>query len=205
MPQLRLSELANRNVHRLYPQQKHTACYTNTYLGSCLHFQLLLSHSRHLCESSQAPLRYILVASGSSSLQPVHYFLSEPHIHYYLHIIYHTEISQPVTMPALHFHTERLEFEDPENPSGDWGTVFTILRDYVQPDSTLSLDEAVDRAAEFYTDGYRKNSPINQISIILGDQIPYDNPAHAKLAHFLLALGESRKWFAKSAHVRTLC
>jgi hypothetical protein len=63
------------------------------------------------------------------------------------------------------------------------GSVFTILRDYVQPDSTLSLDEAVDRAAEFYTDGYQKNSPFNETSIVLGDQIPYDNPAHTKLAH----------------------
>jgi hypothetical protein len=70
----------------------------------------------------------------------------------------------------------------------------------VQPDSTLSLDEAVDRAAEFYTDGYQKNSPINETSIILGD----DNPAHTKLAHFLLALGKSHKWLAKSAHVRSL-
>ena len=110
-------------------------------------------------------------------------------------------------MPALHFHTERLGFEDPETPGNlrkEWGSVFAILRDHVQPDSTLSLDEAVDRAAEFYTDGHQKNSPINQISIILGDQIPYDNPAHTKLTHFLLALGKSRKWLAKSVHLRTL-
>ena len=110
-------------------------------------------------------------------------------------------------MPALHFHTERLGLEDPETPENhvtEWRSVFAILCDYVQPDSTLSLDEAVDRAAEFYTDGYQKNSPINQISIILGDQIPYDNLAHTKLAHFLIALGESRKWLAKSVHVRTL-
>jgi hypothetical protein len=63
------------------------------------------------------------------------------------------------------------------------GSVFAILRDYVQPDNTLSLDEAVDCATEFYTDGYQKNSPINETSIVLGDQIPYDNPAHTKLAH----------------------
>src|SRR5436309_3006153 len=115
-------------------------------------------------------------------------------------------------MPALHFHTECLRLEDPETPENhvkEWRSVFTILHDYVQPDSTLSLDEAVDRAAEFYTDGYqrdgfRRNSSINHISIILGDQIPYDNPAHTKLAHFLQAFGKSRKWFAKSAHVRTL-
>jgi hypothetical protein len=109
-------------------------------------------------------------------------------------------------MPALHFRTERLGIEDletPENHVKEWRSVFAILRDYVQPDSTLSLDEAVDRAAEFYTDGYR-SSPINHISIILGDQIPYDNPAHTKLAYFLLALGKSRKWFSNSAHVRTL-
>ena len=110
-------------------------------------------------------------------------------------------------MPALHFHTERLGLRDPESPENlrkEWGSVYAILRDYVQPDSTLSLDEAVDRAAEFYTDGYQKNSPFNETSIVLGDQIPYDNPAHIKLAHFFLALGKSRKWLVKSVHVRTL-
>ena len=108
-------------------------------------------------------------------------------------------------MPALHFHTERLGLEDPETPENhvtEWRSVFAILCDYVQPDSTLSLDEAVDRAAEFYVDSYRK-SPINHISIILGDQIPYDNPAQTKLAYFLQALGKSGKWFAKSGQVRT--
>ena len=115
--------------------------------------------------------------------------------------------SQPVTMPALQFHTECLGLEDPETPENirkEWGSVFAILRDYVQPDSTLSLEEAVDRAAEFYTDGYQKSSPINHTLIVLGDQIPYDNPAHTKLAHFFPALGKSRKWLAKSIHVRTL-
>jgi hypothetical protein len=84
-------------------------------------------------------------------------------------------------MPVLHFHTECLGLEDPENLRKEWGSVFAILRDYVQPDSTLSLDEAVDRVAEFYTDGYQKSSPINHTLIILSDQIPYDNPAHIKL------------------------
>jgi hypothetical protein len=86
-------------------------------------------------------------------------------------------------MPALHFHTECLGLEDPETPENlrkEWGSVFAILCDYVQPDSTLSLDEAVDRAAKFYTDGYQKSSPINHILIILGDQIPYDNPGTYK-------------------------
>ena len=107
-------------------------------------------------------------------------------------------------MPALHFHSERLELEDPEtdNLNKEWGSVFATLSDYVQPDSTLSLDEAIDRVAEFYTNGYQKSSPINHILIILGDQIPYDNPAHTKLADFFPALGKSRKWLAKSVHVR---
>ena len=110
-------------------------------------------------------------------------------------------------MPALHFHTERLGLEDPESPEDlrkEWGSVYAILSDYVQPDSTLSLDEAINRAAEFYVDGYQRSPPINHTLIILGDQIPYDNPAHIKLAHFFPALGKSRKWLAKSIHVRTL-
>jgi hypothetical protein len=118
-----------------------------------------------------------------------------------------SNFSQPVTMPGLHFYTERLGFKDPETPETlrkEWWSVFAILRDYVQPDSTLFLDEAVDRAAKFYTDGYQKNSPINHTLIILGDQIPYDNPAHIKLAYFFLALGKSRKWLVKSVYVRTL-
>jgi hypothetical protein len=116
-----------------------------------------------------------------------------------------SQTSQPIIMSALHFHTERLGCENPETPKilrKEWESVFDILRDYVQPDGTP--DEAVDRTAEFYTNGYQKNSPINVTSIILGDQIPYDSLAHTKLAHFLLALGKSRKWLAESAHVRTL-
>jgi len=97
-------------------------------------------------------------------------------------------------MPALHFHTERLGLKDPETPENlrkEWGSVFAVLSDYVQPDSTLSLYEAVDRVAEFYTDGYQKSSPINHTLIILGDQIPYDNPAYTKLAYFFPALGKA--------------
>ena len=109
-------------------------------------------------------------------------------------------------MPALHFHSERLELEDPEtdNLNKERGSVFATLSDYVQPDSTLSLDEVINRTTEFYVDGYQRNSPINHTLIILGDQIPYDNPAYTKLAHFFLALGKSRKWLGKSVHVRTL-
>jgi hypothetical protein len=124
-----------------------------------------------------------------------------------LHTKISSNFSQPVTMPALHFDAECLGLEDPETPEDirkEWGSVFAILSDYVQPDSTLSLDEAIDRVAEFYTDGYLKPPPINHILIILGDQIPYDNPAHTKLADFFPALGKSRKWVVKSVHVRTL-
>ena len=137
----------------------------------------------------------------------MHCYLLSNCVAYHLQHQNQSNFSQPVTMPTLHFHTEGLGFEDPETPKTlreEWGSVFAILRDYTQPDSPLSLDEVVDRAAEFYTDGYQKNSPINGTAIILGDQIPCDNPAHTKLANFLLALGKSRKWLAKSVHVRTL-
>ena len=110
-------------------------------------------------------------------------------------------------MSALEFHTERLWSDEPEHAgdnNDEWRSVFEILRDYVQPDSTLSLDEAVNRAAEFYTDTMEKKNPINSTLIILGDQIPYDNPGHAKLAKFFLALGKSQKWFAKSHFVRII-
>ena len=108
-------------------------------------------------------------------------------------------------MPTPNFNTERLGLEDPDVPETreEWRSVFAILGDYVQSDSTLSLDEAVDRAAEFYSEDHRP-SPINHTLIVLGDPIPYDNPAHTKLADFFLALGKSRKWFAKSKHVCTL-
>src|SRR5277367_6521884 len=59
-----------------------------------------------------------------------------------------SNFSQLVAMPALHFHTERLGLKDPESPENlrkEWGSVYAILRDYVQPDSTLSLDEAINR------------------------------------------------------------
>jgi hypothetical protein len=54
-------------------------------------------------------------------------------------------------MPALNFTCRDLDFDKPnENPElrDRWEWLFAIFSDYVQPDSSISLDEAIKRAAQ---------------------------------------------------------
>ncbi|RMD44081.1 hypothetical protein DV735_g975, partial [Chaetothyriales sp. CBS 134920] len=104
-------------------------------------------------------------------------------------------------MTPLLFPAKRFEGDGtPEDVRKAWRTVWTALSDYIQPNSKLSLDDAINQTVEFYEDGYQKLSPIIGLSIYLGDHIPYDNPAHTKLANYFLALGESQIWTSRSSH-----
>lgn len=76
-----------------------------------------------------------------------------------------------------------------------------ILADYLQPDSTLSLDEAIDQIAPLYSDDPRYMINFHGIVIDLADKIPYDHPSHKKLAGFVTAFCESDKWLAQSGYV----
>ena len=62
-----------------------------------------------------------------------------------------------------------------------WESVNAILHKPIQPESTLSLEEAVNLAVEFYNDD--KRATITNIAMIeLADKLPYVPLGHLKLA-----------------------
>lgn len=86
--------------------------------------------------------------------------------------------------------------QDADDPwNHQWYSVANILTDYIQTNSELPLEDAVHQVVELW-----KNSDLEFEGIVLGapisiaDQIPYDHPAHQKLAGFMLALHDSGGW-----------
>ena len=97
----------------------------------------------------------------------------------------------PFSMPALSFNGAggRLHFDQPiENPElrRRWEWLFSILTDHAQPESVLSLDEAIKHAAPYYDDDYQEPIAIPYVVTILSDQVPFDNPGYTKFARFLI-------------------
>ena len=87
-----------------------------------------------------------------------------------------------------------------EDADRRWESLNAILQELLQPESTLSLNEAVDRAANFYNDDPDHGTTIVASLNELAGQLPYDNPGHLKLAQFYCAFVDSGKWLAKSRH-----
>ena len=99
----------------------------------------------------------------------------------------------------LKLHGSRLEFDQPnENHElrDGWQWLFATFNDYLQPDSTMSPDEAIRLATKYFDYGDLGMFAVYSVAIVLGDQIPYDNPAQSKLGHFLIAFLESDEWLS---------
>ena len=80
-----------------------------------------------------------------------------------------------------------------------WTTIFEVLRNYVQPNSILSLAEAIDQVAANHVDGGFRGVPTT-VLIDLGRQIPYNHDGHRKLAVFFRAYAKSDKWLVHSIY-----
>lgn len=80
---------------------------------------------------------------------------------------------------------------------GDY-KVFLILRDFLQPGSTITLRDAVDRIIEVFPDGYSSLRSINTVCLELAEQIPYHHVSHLKLARLLWLVGRNGKRIVKS-------
>jgi hypothetical protein len=76
--------------------------------------------------------------------------------------------------------------------------VFLILRDFLQPHSTTSLIDAIDRVIDVYPDGCPFLREINWLCFEIAEQIPYYHPSHLKLARLLWGIGQSEKRVRKS-------
>ncbi|TVY84807.1 hypothetical protein LSUE1_G000835 [Lachnellula suecica] len=86
----------------------------------------------------------------------------------------------------------------PKNYSPNDYLVFRVLREFLQPDSDITLSDAVSRVLEIFLDGYMDLRPINTVCIELAEQIPYSHPSHMKLARLLHAIGKNRQRAVKS-------
>jgi hypothetical protein len=75
---------------------------------------------------------------------------------------------------------------------------FLVLRDFLQPYSTIRLGDAVDRILEVFPDGYSDLQSINTVCFELAEQIPYRHPSQLKLARLLWLIGRSQKRIVKS-------
>ena len=105
----------------------------------------------------------------------------------------------PSSSQRLKLHGSRLEFDQPNEDHelrDGWQWLFATFNDYLQPDSTMSLDEAIRLATKYFDYGDLGMIAVYSVAIVLGDQIPYDNPAQSKLGHFLIAFCESDEWLS---------
>ena len=100
-------------------------------------------------------------------------------------------------MAILTFDLARLELDEPNKDyslrdESQWA--YCILSDYVQPRSTMSLDEAIDQAAQHCKGEFGRPVELLCMVVALAEQIPFDDPAHSKLAQFFMAFWQSEKW-----------
>jgi hypothetical protein len=74
--------------------------------------------------------------------------------------------------------------------------VFVILRDLLQPDTTLSLESAAESVLALLPENAPLSTEIwsfGEVCFELSEQIPYHHPSQLKLARFLEYIGRSTK------------
>lgn len=76
--------------------------------------------------------------------------------------------------------------------------IFLVLRDFLQTDYTITLNDAVDRIINVSPGGYPDLRLIDTICFELAEQIPYHPSPHLKLARLLWLLGKNEKRIVKS-------
>lgn len=72
---------------------------------------------------------------------------------------------------------------------GDY-KVFIVLRDFLQPDSTMTIANAVDCIVQINPEG-KGTVAVTSVVFELAEQIPYQHPSHQKLARLMWRLGRS--------------
>lgn len=113
-------------------------------------------------------------------------------------------------MSTIVFDTSKLARENefdpgspvyPENFPVD--RVWNILINYVQPNSPLSQDNAIETVAQCYGSTSGSISVVYDALLCVVEQIPYHHPSHRKLADFILALLSDERLLCKRKAVRT--
>jgi len=72
--------------------------------------------------------------------------------------------------------------------------VFAILRDYLQPSSTVTPNEASTRVIDVSRAGKYHLSAVPYVCLEVSEQIHYHHSAHRKLAQLLWLIGRKRQY-----------
>lgn len=74
--------------------------------------------------------------------------------------------------------------------------VFTVLRDFLQPDTTLSVESVIELLTARLPENAPESSEVYSMGTVfvdMAEQIPYHHPSHQKMARLLGYLGNSTK------------
>jgi hypothetical protein len=85
----------------------------------------------------------------------------------------------------------------------DW-KLFVILRDYVQPNSTMTIDNAVDLTLDINSND-RDCIDVCPVVFEVAEQIPHHHTGHEKLARYLWSIGTSHKRIRRRPHPDKAC
>lgn len=94
-------------------------------------------------------------------------------------------------------------------PSGDNGlaskcddptyyAIFLVLRDFLQPDTSTTVSEAVNAVMEAISNDPTNLPSLSAVCFELAEQIPYQHSSHLKLSRLLWLVGRSSKWTHKT-------
>ncbi|CAJ2511954.1 Uu.00g075790.m01.CDS01 [Anthostomella pinea] len=79
--------------------------------------------------------------------------------------------------------------------------IFAVLRDFLQPETGITLQKAVETTLHIFPDGQTDHMrPVNTVCLELGRQIPYHHPSQLKLARFLWLFCRISDRLKKSSH-----
>lgn len=98
-------------------------------------------------------------------------------------------------------HSPKPSNDDESALEGDDPTyyaIFLALRDFLQPDTTITVSEAVDAVLEAVSNDYTNLPSVSVVSFELAEQIHYHHSAHLKLSRILWLVGRSSKWSDKT-------
>lgn len=75
--------------------------------------------------------------------------------------------------------------------------LFLVLRNYLQPDSTISTGDAAEHVINVFPYKYPDLRQLISVCFEIAEQIPYHHPSHLKLVRLIFFVGGSAHHFEK--------
>ncbi|KFY34462.1 hypothetical protein V494_06758 [Pseudogymnoascus sp. VKM F-4513 (FW-928)] len=93
--------------------------------------------------------------------------------------------------------TPQCDLDTPEGYDSVDYRVCLVLRDFLQPDSTMSPIDAAESVIDAFPYKYPDLRQLISVCFEIAEQIPYDHPSHPKLVRLLWLIGQSAHHFEK--------